>query len=251
MEKQRNQITGSPRHGLACGGRKGMSGKEEHVSIPVGTKGLASATLALPEGRLKRAAIIVAHGAGNDMNNLLITSFSKGVASAGYFVLRFNFLYTSSGRRVPDRQEVLEETWLSVYRWARERLGDSVDFWIAAGKSMGGRVASQLVAARLLSVHGLIFLGYPLHPAGDKTKLRDGHLYDIRVPMLFFAGTRDQLCDTEKLSFVLGNLKASWELYTIEGGDHSFHLPRGSAPAEEIYGNIADRAVTWLANTFP
>ena len=220
---------------------------EKSMPIPVRTKGITSGLLTLPGREQQRTAIIVAHGAGNDMNSPLITSFCRGLAATGHPVLRFNFLYTEHGRKAPDKQEILEETWGSVYRFAREELGGKVDFWVAAGKSMGGRVASQMVSNNLLPVDGLVFLGYPLHSPSNKEKLRDAHLYQIRIPMLFFAGTRDQLCDMEKLKAVLKSLNAPWELFTVDGGDHSFHVPKSTAMTEEeVYRRIIKKTVDWF-----
>ena len=222
--------------------------RERNVSIPVGTRGITSGVLTSPVEGQKRMAIIVAHGAGNDMNTPLITSFCGGLAASGFPALRFNFLYTEHGRKSPDRQEVLVETWESVYLFARKELGTTIDLWFAAGKSMGGRVASQMVADNLLPVHGLIFLGYPLHPADNQDKLRDAHLYHMRIPMLFFAGTRDPLCNMEKLKGVLDNLKAPWKLSVIDGGDHSFHVPKAAGLTEEdIFRRITKMSLEWLS----
>lgn len=220
---------------------------EKDIPIPVRMRGATSGVLAVPEKGKKHTAIIVAHGAGNDMNTPLITSFCRGVASSGYPVLRFNFLYAEYGKKAPDKQEVLAETWESAYQHAKEELGDMADTWVAAGKSMGGRVASQMVADNLLPVHGLIFLGYPLHPPDNKEKLRDAHLYMITIPMLFFSGTRDQLCNIEKLGIVLKNINAPWDLFTIDGGDHSFHVPKSTGRTEEeIYSQVIHKTVGWL-----
>ena len=172
------------------------------ILVSVGERGQTSCILSVPvEGPREKTGIIVAHGAGNDMNTPLIASFTEKLALSGYTALRFNFLYKERGKKAPDRQETLVETWQAVHRFARETLAGAIDSWVAAGKSMGGRVASQMVAGGLLPVDGVIFLGYPLHPANDKEKLRDAHLYDIEIPLLFFAGTRDPLCD-------IGNLRA-------------------------------------------
>ena len=146
---------------------------------------------------MKRTGVIVAHGAGNDMETPLLVAFSEGLAAAGYPTLRFNFLYKENGRKTPDRYGTLAETWRQAAVFFRERLSRQIDSWVAAGKSMGGRVASQMVADGLLAAGRLVFLGYPLHPSGNKESLRDAHLYRISVPMLFFAGTRDPLCDLE------------------------------------------------------
>jgi len=217
------------------------------MAVPVGDMGTASAVLCLPGIEHKRTAVIVAHGAGNDMNAPLITSFARGLCSAGYPALRFNFLYKERGKSAPDRQDVLVDTWAAVFAHARELMAGKVDFWVAAGKSMGGRVASQMVAEGLLPVDGLIFLGYPLHPANDTERLRDSHLYGISVPMLFFAGTRDPLCSMPKLTGVFERLKAPRDLFTVEGGDHSFHVPRALHRSDEdIFAGITAKAVEWL-----
>lgn len=224
---------------------------QKSLSIRVGTKGITSGVLESPMEKHKRIALIVAHGAGNDMDTPLITSFTRGLAALGFPVLRFNFLYTEYCRKTPDKQETLEQTWWSVFQYAREEIGVSVDAWIAAGKSMGGRVASQMVSDGLLPVNGLLFLGYPLHPAGDKEKLRDTHLYRIKKSMLFFAGTRDPLCNMEKLNKVLSRLQAHHKLFVIEGGDHSFHVPKSSGlTKQEIYGQIIQVANEWLLKTY-
>jgi len=112
---------------------------------------------------------------------------------------------------------------------------------------MGGRVASQMVADGLLPASRLIFLGYPLHGLGKTDKLRDAHLYRIKIPMLFFVGTRDRLCDLAQLEGVLGKLEAPWNLETIEGGDHSFRLPKSALTTQqEVFEKILKNTLEWL-----
>lgn len=116
---------------------------------------------------------------------------------------------------------------------------------------MGGRIASQMTAAGTLPVAGLIFLGYPLHPEGDPSRLRDAHLYRVAVPMLFFAGTRDRLCDQAILLDVLGKVLAPWKLDVIEGGDHSFELPKAmGVPQPDVFARIVKTSIRWLEETF-
>jgi uncharacterized protein len=219
----------------------------EEVSIPVGEIERTSGILTLPTGDMKRTGVIVAHGAGNDMETPFLVVFSEGLATAGYPTLRFNFLYRERGRKAPDKYETLAETWRSAAAFFRERLSQQIDSWVAAGKSMGGRVASQMVADGLLVPNRLIILGYPLHPAGHTEKVRDAHLYRITVPMLFFSGTRDSLCDLERLRPVLGRIAAPWNLHVIEGGDHSFHVPKAAGTSEtETYDRIIQETVRWL-----
>ncbi|MDQ5987167.1 MAG: hypothetical protein CSYNP_02904 [Syntrophus sp. SKADARSKE-3] len=226
-----------------------------NLSIPVGNNEQVSAILSLPpEDREPRrtVGVITAHGAGNDMNNPLLVAFTEGLADAGYPAMRFNFPYKEKGLKAPDRQEKLENTWAAACRFFQEKSGITINLTIAAGKSMGGRIASQMAAEGTLAVDGLIFLGYPLHPPSDKEKLRADHLYRIRVPMLFFAGTRDPLCDFSLLQSVLDRLTAPWEREIIEGGDHSFHVPKKAGLSEaQIFARIVESAVRWLKKTFP
>jgi len=219
---------------------------ETSVTIPVNEFRTTSGTLTEPRGKGKDTALIVAHGAGNDMSTPLIEAFARGMARAGYPALRFNFLYANEGKRSPDSPALLMKTWGAAYEYARSRL--KANSWVAAGKSMGGRIASQMSAEGLLPVDRLIFLGYPLHPANDAEHLRDSHLYKIKVPMLFFAGTRDPLCNMPKLLDVLDRIDAPHKLHTIEGGDHSFHVPKSLHKTDdEIYSEIIAESVKWLS----
>jgi uncharacterized protein len=218
------------------------------VSITIEGRGETSGIINLPEGSKSNTALIVAHGAGNNMNTPLLSAFSEGLANAGYPVMRFNFLYSEHGKKTPDRPEILVKTWLSAYSFFKETMGNDINFIIGAGKSMGGRIASQMVADNILPVNGLIFLGYPLHPAQNTQKLRDSHLYRIMVPMLFFAGTRDPLCNLDTLNTVLKKIEAPWDLNIIEGGDHSFHVPKSMEETDrKIYEKIIKKTIDWFS----
>jgi predicted alpha/beta-hydrolase family hydrolase len=112
---------------------------------------------------------------------------------------------------------------------------------------MGGRVVSQMAADRLMFPDGLIFLGYPLHPPGQKEKKKADHLYTIKSPMLFFAGTRDALCDLDTIKGVMKKIKVKKELVIVEGGDHSFKIPKSMGRnEEEVYAGITEKCVEWL-----
>ena len=221
----------------------------ESVTIPLGEGGAVSGVLAVPEGCRagEGTGVILAHGAGNDMNHPLITSVANGLAEAGHVTLRFNFLYRERGLERPDSLEVLFRAWEGAYRFLHEHPRCPPRVLVAAGKSLGGRVAAQMVAEGLLPVDRLVFLGYPLHPPGKPERLRDAHLYGIAIPMLFFAGTRDSLCDLSVLKAVLKRVTAAWVLEVVEGGDHSFHVPRAAGLSEEeIHRRILERVLGWL-----
>jgi predicted alpha/beta-hydrolase family hydrolase len=196
-------------------------------------------------------AAILAHGAANDMHNPLITKVAQGLAAAGWLTLRFNFLYREKNRRSPDHQTTLEQTWASAWRFVDQDLDWEIKQIAAIGKSMGGRVASQMVAQNKLSPTHLVFLGYPLHAPGKNENARGRHLPQIFTPMLFFAGTRDPFANLDLLKSVVGQLK-SYDLEIIEGGDHSFNLPQSAKISRErIYQNISDKTVAWLNQDLP
>jgi uncharacterized protein len=219
------------------------------VSITLQADESVSGVLTVPErfdaGRTP--AVIVAHGAGNDMHNPLLVHFCEGLGHAGYLGLRFNFPYKEKGHRAPDPQNKLVRTWEAAFEFVRSHPEFGSSRIIAAGKSMGGRIASQMVADGRLPAGALIFLGYPLHPPGKKDQLRDAHFYRITLPMLFFAGTRDALCDIALLRKVLNRLQAQWNLEIIAGGDHSFVLPKSIRRSEEeVHEEILQKTVSWL-----
>jgi predicted alpha/beta-hydrolase family hydrolase len=219
------------------------------VWIPVGRDERVSGIVTIPDAfeASKTVGILLAHGAGNDMNSPLIVAAARGLCREGFLALRFNFPYKEKGRKSPDSQKKLVKTWRCVYRYLKDHPEFSVEKVVAAGKSMGGRVASQMAAAGELPVQGLVFLGYPLHAPGSKNKLRDSHLYAINVPLLFFAGTRDALCDLGLLNKVLARLKVARELEVIDGGDHSFNMLKSAAIApEQVQGRIILKMATWL-----
>jgi hypothetical protein len=219
------------------------------VTIPVSANESVSGALEIPQGfeAGRTAAVIVAHGAGNDMHTPLLVHFSAGLCRAGFLSLRFNFPYKEKSQKAPDPQEKLVRTWQGAFEFVKNHPQYGTPRIVAAGKSMGGRIASQMTADGLISPKALVFLGYPLHPPGRKEQLRDAHLYRVNIPMLIFAGTRDALCDLELLKPVVSRLKAPADLEVVEGGDHSFVLPKSfKISEEEIYDGILKRTIAWL-----
>jgi uncharacterized protein len=227
--------------------------KSKQLAIPVGANEKVSGIVCTPDSEPKDNAVgvIIAHGAGNDMHEPMIVKVCEGLADAGHVTLRFNFVYREKEHKAPDPQTKLETTWECVHRFFTESLPYTFNAVIVGGKSMGGRVASQMAAAGKLSAQGIILLGYPLHASGKKDTLRDSHLYEMNIPMLFFAGTRDTLCDLALLNGVLNRLKVSWDLMVIEGGDHSFHLPKSAnIDQEEVYNRVAEKCNGWVQAVF-
>ncbi|WP_319408911.1 alpha/beta family hydrolase [uncultured Desulfosarcina sp.] len=221
----------------------------ENVRIHLGNQEHVSAIIAGPDNpsQTNGAGLIIAHGAGNDMSNPLIVAVADGLAIAACVTLRFNFPYKEKGKKSPDSQEKLIHTWQCAYEYMKTNQKFPVARIIAVGKSMGGRVASQMVAEAQMDVAGLIFLGYPLHAPGKTDQLRDAHLYRIKVPMLFFAGTKDPLCNMDKLKTVMDNLPCPHDLEIIDGGNHSFKLPQSSSRSEtDMHRKILGKCVAWI-----
>lgn len=201
------------------------------------------------DGDASTTLLVLAHGAGAGMDHPFMTTFGRGLAAAGVGVLRFNFLYTDQGRKAPDRQAVLERTFADVITHAQDLYAPGALF--LGGKSMGGRIASHVVATGQ-ECDGLVFLGYPLHPPGRPDRMRDAHLYDIRAPMLFVEGTRDPFCPLETLEKVRERLAADHEVLVIDDGDHSFRVRRSSGRSNaEALEELIDGTARWLSRQRP
>jgi predicted alpha/beta-hydrolase family hydrolase len=176
------------------------------------------------------------------MRNPMLDGFAAGVAAAGVACLRFNFLYSEAGRRSPDREPLLREAWHEAFDRGREIGGPA---W-AGGKSMGGRIASMMVADGELDAAGLVLVGFPLHPPGKPDRLRDQHLDGIGVPMLWLQGTADPFGRWDLLEGVVGRLGDRALLHRVEGGDHSFRVrgrPRDDAGTGTALGEVAARFI--------
>jgi hypothetical protein len=217
--------------------------------VAVSPEVTVSSLWAVPPRYDRGRALVLAHGAGNDMHGEFISFVHAALAERGTLTVKFNFPYTERGARAPDRPPLLQATWRAVARAVREHPELAPRRLVLGGKSMGGRVASVL-AADGEACDGLVLLGYPLHPAGQPQQLRVEHLPRIRVPMLFVQGTRDALCDMARLESVLASLAAPVTLHRIEEGDHSFAVPKrlGRDPQairEEIAG-VVERWLTQL-----
>jgi predicted alpha/beta-hydrolase family hydrolase len=196
------------------------------------------------------AALILGHGAGAGQRSAFMVDFATALSSMGVDVVTFNFLYTEQGRKIPDRAPALE----ACYRSVIEAVGAGIDTARRAlfigGKSMGGRIATQVAAADpQLPIAGLVLLGYPLHPPGRPAERRDKHLPAIARPTLFVQGTRDAFGTPDELAPVLGTLRPAPLLHVVERGDHSFKLSRKDPAAQAaIYAEVQRAIVTFVSS---
>lgn len=209
------------------------------LSIETGTKaGAVSGNLTLPDNA--RALLVFAHGAGAGMRHAFMETMSGLLAERGVGTLRYQFPYMEAGRGQPDRPPVLEATVVAAVKEAGRRAPGLPLF--AGGKSMGGRMSSGAAAREPLpGVRGLVFFGFPLHPPKNKGTARADHLSQVTVPMLFIQGTRDSLADLALMREVIARLGARASFHIVEGGDHSFHVPKRSGKTDaQVLAEIAD-----------
>ena len=191
--------------------------------------------------------LILGHGAGAGQTSGFMTSFASGLAARGINMVTFNFLYTEQGRRLPDPNDRLEACWRSVIAAVRQRMKSTGTPLAIGGKSMGGRIASQVAAAGIGELAGLVFLGYPLHPPGRPDRLRAKHLPDIKTPMLFVQGSRDAFGTPDELRPIVTPLEPPADLYVVEGGDHSLKVRKSAGfRQEDTYGTVQDHIAAWL-----
>jgi uncharacterized protein len=203
-------------------------------------------------GKRAPVAFVLAHGAGAGagQRSAFVTAFARGLAGRGVDVVTFDFPYIAAGRRIPDRAPVLEGCYRAVIEAARTDIAAARTSLFIGGKSMGGRIATQVAAADPgLAVAGLVLLGYPLHPPGKPAQRRDAHLPDVRRPMLFVQGSRDAFGAPEELRPVLGRLSPPPTLHVVDGGDHSLKVSRRDAAAQAVlYDDVQRAIVDWMAS---
>jgi predicted alpha/beta-hydrolase family hydrolase len=118
------------------------------------------------------------------------------------------------------------------------------------GKSMGGRIATQVAAAdRELPIAGLVLLGYPLHPPGRPERRRDAHLPAVKRPMLIVQGERDTFGTPAELSPLLATLDPQPALHVVAGGDHSLKVSRRDSAAQAAIDDEVQRTIAkWIAS---
>ena len=218
------------------------------LEIEVDAETKVTGELSLPVGERSGIGLVLGHGAGGDMHAPLLVAIAAGRAARGHSGLRFNFPYKEAGRRAPDRPEPLEQGYAAAVAALRAAPGLELRRVVLGGKSLGGRVAS-IVASKGLACDGLVFLGYPLHPPGNKKALRDTHLSAVKVPMLFLQGTRDPLCDLGLLRPVVAHLSRRATLHVVDGGDHSLDLPKSyKRDREDVWAELVDSIDDWLGH---
>jgi predicted alpha/beta-hydrolase family hydrolase len=219
----------------------------EPIQVKVNELGSVTALLYVASKKKIGTTIVLGHGAGANQLSGFMRLFSSGLAARGLDALTFNFLYKEQGRSVPDHKTKLEACYSAVIEAARRHRKLKANDLVIGGKSMGGRIASQVAASGVADLAGLVFLGYPLHPPGRPEKLRAEHLKDISAPMLFMQGSKDAFGTSDEIREVIKNMSLPATLYEVAGGDHSFKVPKsGALPQDQVYEAAMDEIVKWL-----
>jgi len=203
-----------------------------------------SGLLHVPEKAV--ACYVVAHGAGAGMTHPFMAAVADGLGERRIATLRYQFPSMEQGLRRPDRPALAHATVRAAIA-AAARLTPSLPL-VAGGKSFGGRMTSQAQAeAPLPGVRGLVFLGFPLHPASKPSDDRAKHLSEVRIPMLFLQGSRDTLANPQLLVPLVERLGDTATLRPVQDADHSFHVPARSGRTDgQVLAEVLDALATWV-----
>jgi predicted alpha/beta-hydrolase family hydrolase len=211
----------------------------DELTIEVPGVGAVSAARTVARGA--QWAFVYAPGAGSNINDPFGAYAARELARHGVTTVRFQFPYMEAGRRGPDRPSVLESTW----RAAIEAIQDGKARLVVGGRSMGGRIASQVVAQGA-AVDALALFAYPLHPPGKPEQTRAEHLGRIDVPVLFCSGTNDAFGSPDELR-AAAKLARRSRLHLLDGADHGFAVRKSSGRArEDVWAEAVAAMLEWL-----
>jgi predicted alpha/beta-hydrolase family hydrolase len=179
------------------------------------------------------------------MRHTFMEQLAQALAREGVATWRWELPYMREGRRRPDRPAVAVPA-------VREAVARAISAWpdlpaFAGGKSFGGRMTSTAAAEVSLPVEGLVFFGFPLHPARRPSTDRAIHLREVNHPLLFLSGDRDALADLTLLEPVVDELGGGASLHVVRGADHGFHvLKRSGRTEQEVFQELAGTAAAWM-----
>lgn len=219
------------------------------LTVEVPTVGEVDALLLRPNAA--RWLLVLAHGAGAGMHHPFMDDLARALADCGLATFRYQFPYLQRQEKRPDSTRVLTASVRAAVAAALEAVSDLPLF--AGGKSLGGRMTSLACAGDasgdtggIPGVRGLVFVGFPLHPAGRPGRQRADHLAHVQLPMLFLQGTRDQLADPALMSGLCADLGPAATLHVVDGADHSFHVLRRSGKTDaDILRELAGSIAAW------
>jgi len=220
------------------------AGIAKRLTLAVDETRRVSALFQLPPAA--KACFVLAHGAGAGMDHPSMVAVAAELASRNIATLRFQFPYMERRSRRPDPPALCHATVRAAVAEAA-RLTPTLALF-AGGRSFGGRMTSQAQAIEPLpGVKGLAFIGFPMHPAGKPSAERAEHLCEVKIPMLFLQGTRDELAKLELLPPLIELLGARATLKLLQDADHSFHvLARTGRKDAEVRAEMLDALAAWI-----
>jgi predicted alpha/beta-hydrolase family hydrolase len=214
------------------------------INVPLPAGDTVSGLLLTPAEA--RAGYVLAHGAGAGMSHPFMTAAAEQLADRGIATLRYQFPYMEHGSRRPDPPQIAHAAVRAAITEAARQLPLLPLF--AGGKSFGGRMTSQAqAAAPLPDIRGLVFLGFPLHPAKRPSLDRAQHLANVQVPMLFLQGERDSLAEHDLITRVVAELGNRATLTNFADADHSFHVPARTGRTDaQVLAEVCDAMAKWM-----
>ncbi len=194
------------------------------------------------------AVLVLAHGAGAGMAHKSMTAIAEGLAERGVATLRYNFPYMERGSKRPDAPALAHAAVRAAVAQAARLAPDLPLF--AGGRSFGGRMTSQAQAAQpLAGVRGLVFFAFPLHPPAKPGVERAEHLAEIKIPLLFLQGSRDEFARLDLLESTVDALGDLATLKLLDAADHAFHAPAKTGRKDaEVLGEALDAARAWIGD---
>lgn len=223
----------------ARGRKKALGGKSVQVSV-----GKDKVTVQIFRPQSFSNAVILGNGAGANLQSTFMQTFARSLVDRGIYTALFNFVYQEKQRKVPDKPALLEETYRAVLAKVEQDSGLSEAQIALGGKSMGGRIATQIAGST--QCKKIVLLGYPLHPPGQPEKIRDAHLYALKAQLLFVSGSRDPFCNPGLFASVIEKLPRA-RVMIIENGGHSLEIPKKSGSQEEVYRQTSDAIAAFLS----
>lgn len=224
--------------------KTGETGAARSLSIPINHSQKVSGLL--EQATAAQACYVLAHGAGAGMKHPFLANVADGLPERRISTLRYQFLYMEQGSRRPDAPAVAHSAVRAAVNQAGSLFPELPLF--AGGKSFGGRMTSQAQAASAMpGVRGLIFLGFPLHPPGRPSDERGQHLFEIKIPMLFLQGDRDEFAELTLLQSLTDKLGSRATLKLFGSADHSFHVPaRSGRKDSDVMTEMLDVTKSWI-----
>ncbi len=216
--------------------------KAKSLSLKV-SPAIGTVSAELITGKQSKCVMTLAHGAGAGMNHSFMVALAQLLAEQSIATMRFNFPFTENRKGRPDTPAVAHQT-IETAIIKAQKLFPELPLFVA-GKSFGGRMTSQYAAAKPNNaIKGIVFYGFPLHPPGKPSIERAEHLKDVKSPMLFLQGSKDEFATWELITKVCASLPLA-ELIRIEGANHGF-----KAGKQDIMGQLIARTNEWINELF-